>query len=148
MCKTLYDAKTANTGYTTSTVAVEIRVPRRGMRQTDVLMGRETMSRYIDADKLIRKYIDTDIKKFSNSDVKIVLENLKQNILKAPSVDIVRCRECKHRPIKEDANEEDYGFNVIAPNEDERCPCLVEDGWYSWIPKDNFYCGYGEREGE
>lgn len=44
--------------------------------------------RPIDADKLIRKYIDTDIEKFSNSDVKIVLENLKQNILKAPSIDI------------------------------------------------------------
>ena len=53
------------------------------------------MSRYTDADKLIRKYIDTDIEKFSNSDVKIVLENLKQNILKAPSIDIVRCKECK-----------------------------------------------------
>ena len=54
------------------------------------------MNRYTDADKLIRKYIDTDIEKFSNSDVKIVLENLKQNILKAPSIDIVRCRECKY----------------------------------------------------
>ena len=71
-----------------------------------------------------------------------------ERIRKIPSIDIVRCKECKYRPIKEDADEEDYGFNVIAPNEDERCPCLVEDGWYSWIPKDDFYCGYGEREGE
>ena len=55
------------------------------------------MSRYIDVNILIKKYIDTDIKKFSNSDVKIVLENLKQNILKAPSIDIVFCKECKHR---------------------------------------------------
>ena len=51
----------------------------------------------IDGDMLIRKYIDTDIEKFSNSDVKIVLENLKQNILKAPSIDIVRCKECKNK---------------------------------------------------
>ena len=64
------------------------------------------------------------------------------------AVSVVRCKECKHRPIKEDADGADYGFNVIAPNEDERCPCLVEDGWYSWIPKDDFYCGYGERESE
>ena len=42
--------------------------------------------RLIDADKLIRKYIDTDIEKFSNSDVKIVIENLRQNILKAPTI--------------------------------------------------------------
>ena len=41
----------------------------------------------IDRDLLIRKYIDTDIAKFNNSDVKIVLENLKQNILKMPSAD-------------------------------------------------------------
>ena len=39
----------------------------------------------IDRDLLIRKYIDTDIAKFNNSDVKIVLENLKQNILKMPT---------------------------------------------------------------
>ena len=38
-------------------------------------------------DLLIRKYIDTDIAKFNNSDVKIVLENLKQNILKMPVID-------------------------------------------------------------
>lgn len=41
----------------------------------------------IDRDLLIRKYIDTDIAKFNNSDVKIVLENLKQNILKMPTED-------------------------------------------------------------
>ena len=41
----------------------------------------------IDRDLLIRKYINTDIAKFNNSDVKIVLENLKQNILKMPTED-------------------------------------------------------------
>lgn len=67
----------------------------------------------------------------------------------APSIDLVRCKECKHRPIKEDPNGENYGFNLIASIEgDERCPCLVSDGWYSWMPKDDFYCGFGEREDE
>lgn len=67
----------------------------------------------------------------------------------APSIDICFCKECKHRPIKEDVNGENYGFNLIEPTEgDERCPCLVDDGWYSWMPPDNFFCGYGEREGE
>ena len=61
--------------------------------------------------------------------------------------ELVRCRECKHRPIKEDADGENYGFNLIEPNDgDERCPCLVNDGWYSWMPNDNFYCGFGERK--
>ena len=87
------------------------------------------MSRYIDVNMLIKKYIDTDIKKFSNSDVKIVLENLKQNILKAPSIDIVRCKECKWAKA---------------------------NGTYQWcgrldstarITADDF-CSYGEREGE
>ena len=64
-------------------------------------------------------------------------------------INIVRCKECKHRPIKEDPNGENYGFNLIEPNGgDKRCPCLVSDGWYSWMPNDNFYCGFGEREGE
>lgn len=62
---------------------------------------------------------------------------------------LILCKDCKHRPIKEDVNGENYGFNLIEPTEgDERCPCLVSDGWYSWMPKDDFYCGYGEREGE
>ena len=65
----------------------------------------------------------------------------------APTIDIVRCGECKHRPIKEDADGENYGFNLIKPTQgDELCPCLVLDGWYSWMPKDDFYCGYGERD--
>ena len=36
MCKTLFAVKIANTGYTTSMAVKEIRVPSRGMRQTDV----------------------------------------------------------------------------------------------------------------
>lgn len=62
-------------------------------------------------------------------------------------IDLVTCAECKHRPVKEDADGENYGFNLIEPTEgDGRCPCLVSDGWYSWMPKDDFYCGYGERK--
>ena len=84
---------------------------------------------------------------------------MKEIIMKVPSfsadypkapiyvADLVRCKECKHRPVKEDADGENYGFNLIEPNDgDERCPCLVSDGWYSWMPNDNFYCGFGERE--
>ena len=41
----------------------------------------------IDRDVVIKKYINPDIEKFHNSDVKIVLENLKQNILKMPAID-------------------------------------------------------------
>ena len=76
---------------------------------------------------------------------------LKQNHVKIKGCeyvqDLVRCGECKHKPIKEDVNGENYGFNLIEPTEgDKRCPCLVSDGWYSWMPDDNFYCKFGERK--
>ena len=98
------------------------------------------MNRYIDAEWLL------GVAELSNGVVDI------DDIYNAPtidvvSVDLVRCKDCKHRPIKEDANGENYGFNLIEPTEgDERCPCLVSDGWYSWMPKDDFYCSYGERK--
>ena len=83
------------------------------------------MNRYTDADVLIKKYINTDIERFSNSDVKIVLENLKQNILKAPSIDIVRCRECKR------AEHEPSGIRCGLSD-----VLMGEDG----------FCSIGERE--
>ena len=59
--------------------------------------------------------------------------------------EVVRCKDCKYRPHLEDENGSDYGFNVSG---DEMCPCVnKDDGWYSWMPKDNFYCGFGERKG-
>lgn len=73
----------------------------------------------------------------------------RMNVHRYPLIDIVPCKECKHRPVKEDPNGADYGFNLVGPNEeDDVCPCLVEDGWYSWMPEDNFHCGRGERSSE
>lgn len=102
------------------------------------------MGAYIDRDELLELYANTDELDISNYDVKIAV--IRQNILDMPTVDIVPCKECKHRPVKEDPNGEDYGFNLVGPNEeDDVCPCLVGDGWYSWMPEDNFHCGRGER---
>ena len=103
------------------------------------------MSRYVAADAL-KQQVESP---YTEYPVMIQIRKaLKDFIDDAPGIDIVRCKECKHRPIKEDPDGEDYGFNLIAPNGLERCPCLIEDGWYSWLPKDDFFCGYGEREGE
>lgn len=97
------------------------------------------MSRYIDAGKPF-----AFISRLTGCIPMALLDEYEKN-----GIDIVRCKECIHRPIKEDADGDDYGFNLIEPNDgDERCPCLVDDGWYSWMPPDNFFCGYGEREGE
>ena len=93
------------------------------------------MSRYIDVEWLKQNF---------NT---VFWSQITKTIDSAPSIDIVQCKECKHRPIKEDVNGENYGFNLIEPTKgDERCPCLISDGWYSWMPKDNFYCGFGERK--
>ena len=64
---------------------------------------------------------------------------------KMPSIDIVRCKECIYRPLIEDPADEPCKFNLIAPAAGGRCPCLVADGWYSWMPPDDFYCAYGKR---
>ena len=105
------------------------------------------MSRYIDADALIEKAHEIedsgDIWSIESADE---FERVFDDY--APSIDIDFCKDCKHRPVKEDADGADFGFNIIAPEGSNRCPCLVDDGWYSWMPKDNFFCGYGEREDE
>jgi hypothetical protein len=61
--------------------------------------------------------------------------------------ELVRCKDCKNRPIKHDPNGGE-GFNLEPPpKESWSCPCLNEDdGWYSWMPDDDFYCSYGERK--
>lgn len=53
--------------------------------------------------------------------------------------EIIRCKDCKHRPTGE--NRDDLEFP------DEICPCQCEDFWYNWKPKDEWYCGNGERNG-
>lgn len=57
--------------------------------------------------------------------------------------EIIRCKDCKHRPIK-------HGEFVDAPKghdgfDDEICPCLCEDCYYNWMPEDDFFCKRGER---
>ena len=60
---------------------------------------------------------------------------------------VVLCKDCKHRPIK--ASDEGNGFDYEAPEGDYKCSCYNEaDGWYSWMPADDFYCAYGERREE
>lgn len=61
--------------------------------------------------------------------------------------EVVRCKDCKHRPTATEADKNIYtGFSVEFP--DGICPCQCEDGWYNWYPEDDFYCGKAERRGE
>ena len=54
--------------------------------------------------------------------------------------ELVMCKDCIHKPTGTGAN-----HDVEFP--DEVCPCqCVGDSWYSWVPRDNFFCAWGERK--
>ena len=65
----------------------------------------------------------------------------------APTVDavqIVRCKNCKHRPLHID------GYIYLQPPQledgfdDWTCPYVCEDPYYTKMPKDDSYCSKGE----
>ncbi len=55
----------------------------------------------------------------------------------------VRCKDCKHFPVDEGDKTWIGGFGLAFP--DDKCPCKCEDGFYSWMPEDDWYCADGER---
>lgn len=64
-------------------------------------------------------------------------------------VEIVRCKNCVHRPT------EDRDTLIIVPpqnsrgDEDYTCPCLNGDDFrYSWCPSAEWFCAEGETKGE
>lgn len=65
----------------------------------------------------------------------------KKDIDEMPTIqpEIIRCKDCKHKPSGNVAE-----HDIIFP--DDKCPCLCEDYWYSWIPRDDWYCGNAERK--
>ena len=50
---------------------------------------------------------------------------------------IVRCKDFKHRPIAK---------TMALEFPDDICPCQIDDDWYSWMPKDDFFCANGEKK--
>lgn len=60
----------------------------------------------------------------------------------ADVVEVVRCKDCKHRPIIIEEEEID-GFSYEFP--DHKCPCRCEDGLFSSNPDDDWFCANGER---
>lgn len=52
---------------------------------------------------------------------------------------IVRCKDCKHRPIETEDGSLEFP--------DAKCPCQnPDDDFYSYNPDDDWYCGKGERK--
>jgi hypothetical protein len=58
--------------------------------------------------------------------------------------ELVRCKDCKHRPKID--GEYENGFDLEFPT--SRCPCQCDDGYYSWMPGDYWYCPNGKRKEE
>ena len=88
----------------------------------------------------IDKYFD-DLPIQGYYDMLRIIEN-------SPTVDavpVVRCKDCKHRPV--DMGCHNYGEELLFPD-DEVCPCQCGDPWYSWMPKDDWFCANGERSEE
>lgn len=56
-------------------------------------------------------------------------------------VDVVRCRECVHRPNNLGAIVEPY--DIEFP--DDFCPLSCGDHWYNKMPEPDWFCGSGER---
>lgn len=114
------------------------------------------MTRYIDADLLMKELGITDpdcvkcewgskLFPFCTRDGDFV--DACDAICEAPTIDaveVVRCKDCKHRPIKGDGNIV-YAPNDIDGWDDDTCPCLCDDCYYNWMPEDDFFCGKGER---
>lgn len=84
------------------------------------------MSRYIDADALIIDYYDDYETKDDEYTYAYVSE---AQIYSAPSIDIVRCKECIH--YGRDSERNTYGCNLHS---------------IGMTPSD--FCSYGEREDE
>jgi len=60
--------------------------------------------------------------------------------------EIVRCKDCKHRPKEPNWKTYEGGFDIEFP-EGSKCPCRCSgDEYYSWYPEDDWFCADGERE--
>ena len=73
------------------------------------------------------------------------IDELREKMEQLPTAEpeIIRCKDCKHRPYK---SEDKQGFGVEFP--DEICPCQCEDGWYNWRPDDDWFCANAERRND
>lgn len=109
------------------------------------------MGMYIEGlDKQVQKGAESITVTFWDKDELIINEYDIGDMSKVTDLDLVRCEECKHKPIKYDPEGDDFGFNLVSPNGyDNLCPCLnTDDGFYSYMPEDNFFCAFGERRAD
>lgn len=79
-------------------------------------------------------------------DIATIIENEQDMrvIARNAQPEIIRCKDCKHKPrIASETGDVGDGFDIEFP--DEKCPCQCSDGYYNWMPYDDWFCGNGER---
>lgn len=94
----------------------------------------------IDREKVIKKLavtIQSDSEKWNT--IELPIEEAKDILaLLKEQETVVRCKDCKHKPTINKNSRIEMSFP------DDVCPCLCDDPFYSWCPKDNWFCGNGE----
>ena len=90
----------------------------------------KAMSRYIDADAL-KEWLDEYLSVFKKYDK----GTIKGFVDHAPSIDIVRCKDCKYAHMTYGG---DCKYCDMWKDDDDFCIELYLDG--------DFYCSYGERK--
>lgn len=96
--------------------------------------------RYIDVDDLIGRMHFIEFADGQDRSLVYALIDMQPT---ADVVEVVRCKDCKHRPI--DKTGHNYGQDLKFP--DDVCPCQnFGDHWYSWMPDDDWFCPNGERK--
>ena len=104
--------------------------------------------RLIDADALVAELENGlwDWDSVNGITAETVLRQTISDIKNAPTIDalpVVRCRDCKHRPIP---TKPSFHGGEWLDFPDSVCPCQCEDMWYSWNPDGDWFCGNGERK--
>ena len=75
--------------------------------------------------------------------VTLSIDTLEKALSEQPQ--IVRCKDCKHRPKEPDWETYEDGGDIEFP--DGKCPCQCSsDRYYSWYPDDDWFCADGERQ--
>lgn len=73
-------------------------------------------------------------------------ENEYLQLLPDKMQELVRCKDCKHRPKEPNWETYESGFDLEFP-EGSKCPCRCGgDEWYSWYPEDEWFCADGKRK--
>ena len=110
------------------------------------------MAEYIDKDKFCHylfKHIATFAENMIQMPVASTLQSVVNEIQEFQSEDVqpvVRCKDCVYKPRYEPPDSKDV-WDLTFPFEWESpCPCYCEDGYYSHMPNDEWFCAYGKRQ--